>query len=183
MLRGTTIGLRARRPEDVEALHTELYDDVSVRVRTDASPWRPTAVEHSTFAVTEPQDRIAIFSVVELVDDEPLAGSALLWGIDQHNQAAHLGLALRPAFRGRGLSTDIVRVLCYYGFAILHLHRLQIETLADNAAMIGAATAVGFVREGTLRECGWVEGRVHDEVIYGLLRDEWAASAPAETAD
>lgn len=183
MLRGTMVGLRARRPEDVEPLHTELYDDISVRVRTDASPWRPTAAEHSAFAVSAPEDKLAIFSVVELVDNEPLAGSALLWGIDQHNQVAHLGLALRPGFRGRGLSTDIVRVLCYYGFAHRHLHRLQIETLADNAAMIAAATAAGFVHEGTMRENAWVENRIHDEVIYGLLRDEWAATTSAEIAD
>jgi RimJ/RimL family protein N-acetyltransferase len=80
-------------------------------------------------------------------------------------------MALRPAFRGRGLSTDIVRVLCHYGFTVRGLHRLQIETLADNAAMIGAATRAGFVLEGTLRGAAWVSGSFADEVIFGLLAD------------
>jgi RimJ/RimL family protein N-acetyltransferase len=82
----------------------------------------------------------------------------------------------RPAFRGRGLGTDAVRVLCRYGFSIRGLHRLQAETLAGNTAMITAATRAGFVPEGTLRRAAWVDGQFADEVILGLLDSEWASS-------
>ncbi len=87
------------------------------------------------------------FSVVELATSE-LAGEAVVWSIDLHNRSAHLGLSLRPAFRGRHLGTDLVRVLVRYGFALRGLYRLQIETLADNHAMIGAALRAGFVPRG-----------------------------------
>jgi RimJ/RimL family protein N-acetyltransferase len=53
------------------------------------------------------------------------------------------------------------------------LHRLQVETLADNTAMIRAATQAGFVPEGTLRRAAWVNGAFADEVILGLLATEW----------
>ena len=78
----------------------------------------------------------------------------MLWGIDLHNRSAHVGISLRPAFRGRGLGGDVVRVLCRYGFAIRGLHRMQLETLADNAAMIAVAERLGFTREGTMRGAG-----------------------------
>jgi RimJ/RimL family protein N-acetyltransferase len=120
-----------------------------------------------------PADDAARFSVVELERDE-LAGHAELWGIDAHNRMAHVGLSLRPAFRGRGLGTDTVGVLCRYGFAVLGLHRLQIETLGDNAAMIAAATRCGFELEGTLRRAAWVTGAFLDEIVMGLLADEWS---------
>jgi RimJ/RimL family protein N-acetyltransferase len=106
-----------------------------------------------------------------------LAGEALLWGIDTHNRGAHIGISLRPAFRGHGLGTDAVRVLCRYGFAILGLHRLQAETLASNTAMIATATRAGFVREGSLRGSAWVNGQFADEVILGLLAPEWHPGA------
>ncbi len=106
--------------------------------------------------------------MVQLATGE-LAGDALLWSIDLHNRSAHVGISLRPAFRGRGLGTDAVRVLCRYGFAILGLQRSQAETLADNAAMIAAATRAGFVPEGRLRRSAWVNGQFADEVILGLL--------------
>ena len=174
MLRGDKIGLRARHETDVPVLQAELYDDVATRSKADSRPWRPIAPGStaSPYAVSGPTDDAACFSVVHLADNE-LVGEALLWGIDLHNRTAHLGISLRPAFRGRGLGTDVVRVLCHYGLVIRGLHRLQIETLADNTAMIRAATQAGFVPEGTLRRSAWVNGDFADEVILGLLATEW----------
>jgi RimJ/RimL family protein N-acetyltransferase len=128
--------------------------------------------EESPYAVKPPSDGVAYFAVAELATRE-LAGTALLWNIDAHNRAAHLGIALRPAYRGRGLGGDVVRVLCEYGFAVRGMQRLQLETGADNAAMRAAAVRAGFTLEGTLRKSAWVYGNFCDEVIYGLLRDEW----------
>ena len=51
--------------------------------------------------------------------------------------------------------------------------RLAIETLTDNEPMMRAASGAGFVREGTLRQAGWVNGRLVDEAIYGLLAADW----------
>ena len=65
----------------------------------------------------------------------------------------------------------MVRVLCDYGFRIRGLHRLQMETLADNAAMIKAAQANGFEIEGTLRKSAWLDGHFADEVILGRVAD------------
>lgn len=179
MLRGEVAGLRARHEGDVPVLQAELHDDVPTRIRADSRPWRPIppGSAASPYAVTDPADNVAAFSVVRLSDEE-LAGEALLWSIDVHNRTAHVGISLRPAFRGRGLGADTVRLLCYYGFAVLGLHRLQIETLADNAAMIAVATRVGFVLEGTLRRSSWVEGAFADEAILGLLASEWPRQRP-----
>jgi len=174
MLRGELTGLRARFPGDAEILHAELYDDVETRVRADSRPWVPIPNgPASPFWATgaggesQPADT-AIFSVVELATGG-LAGDALLWDIDPHNRSAHLGLSLRPACRGRGLGTDAIRLLCRYGFAIRGLHRLQIETLADNGAVIRMAEQVGFTREGVIRGADWVNGVWADSVIFGLL--------------
>jgi RimJ/RimL family protein N-acetyltransferase len=104
--------------------------------------------------------------------DRESVGEAVLWEIDRHNRCAYLGLSLRPRFRGQGLGTDVVRVLARYGFATLGLHRLQLETLADNGAMISAATKAGFQSEGLLRQSAWVSGAFADQVIMALLADE-----------
>jgi RimJ/RimL family protein N-acetyltransferase len=176
MLRGELTGLRARAVDDVAILHAELYDDVDTRIRADARPWVPVpSGPGSPYSVagTKPADgEAAFFSVVELATGE-LAGEALLWGMDLHNRSAHVGISLRPAVRGHGLGVDVVRVLCRYGFAIRGLHRLQLETLADNHAMIAIAEKLGFTREGTTRGSSWVNGRFADDVIFGLLTEEF----------
>jgi RimJ/RimL family protein N-acetyltransferase len=176
MLRGDKVGLRARREADVAVLHSELYEDVATRSRADSRAWRPLTVgPASPYAVSDPTDDNAMFSVVTLADEE-LAGEALLWGIDSHNRAAHIGVSLLPAFRGRGFGSDVVGVLCAYGFSVLGLHRLQAETLADNRAMQRAAMKSGFVLEGTMRRSAWVDGDFVDDVLLGLLATEWHAT-------
>ncbi|HWG16053.1 MAG TPA: GNAT family protein [Streptosporangiaceae bacterium] len=174
MLRGELVALRARQDSDVPILETELHEDVPTWSRSDNRPWRPLppGSDKSPFRIIDPNADPAVFSVVELASGE-LAGDAVLWSVDLHNRSAHLGISLRPAFRGRGLSTDVTRVLCRYGFETRGLHRLQVETLADNEAMLRAATRAGFTREGVRRQAGWVNGAFVDEVILGQLAPEW----------
>jgi RimJ/RimL family protein N-acetyltransferase len=172
MLRGEIIGLRAQQDSDIEVFEAELANDVGTRMRSDSRPWRPVTPGSADSPYRGPAaDDTVKFSAVELASGE-LVGEALLWGIDLHNRNAHIGISLRPAFRGKRMGTDIVRVLCRYGFAVRGLHRIQVETLADNAAMIGAATRAGFVLEGTLRQFSWVDGSFADEVILSRLATE-----------
>ena len=173
-LQGQQVMLRARQQADVAVLHAELYDDVATRSRADTRPWRPLSADSagSPYAVTEPTNDAVLFSVVEVASGD-LVGEALLWGIDGHNRFAYVGISLRPAFRGRGLGIDTLRVLCHYGFDLRGLHRLQAETLADNMAMLRSAERVGFVREGTLRASAWVSGVFVDQAVLGLLATEW----------
>jgi RimJ/RimL family protein N-acetyltransferase len=174
MLRAGKVGLRARDEADVPVLHAELYEDIATRVRADSRPWRPVSASFPTspYAISEPRDDVAVFSVVELASGE-LAGEALLWAIDLHNRSAHLGISLRPAFRGRGLGADVVTALCEYGFAVRGLHRLQVDTLAGNTAMVRAAERAGFMPEGRLHQAAWVNGAFADEVILGMLAARW----------
>jgi RimJ/RimL family protein N-acetyltransferase len=178
MLKGTLVGLRARHEEDVPVLREELYNDVVTDSRSSRHPWRPIGPGSADKRVSldEPPDDRVRFSVVALADGE-LLGVASLWGIDTLSRTAHLGMGLRPGARGKGYGTDMVRTLCWYGFVVRGLHRLQLETLADNVPMQRAAERNGFVREGVLRSSAYVLGVRLDEVVYGLLASEFAADA------
>lgn len=175
-LRGDLVRLRARHEADTPILDTELHDDIAVYSIMGRNPWRPVSpgTEASSYRVKEPRAEGASFSIVELAGDS-LAGTASLWGIDPHNRCAHIGIALRTEFRGKGLATDTVRVLCHYGFVVLGMHRIQLETLADNHPMIKAAERAGFTKEGVVRSTR-VLGGFADEALYGILVDEWTAA-------
>ncbi|WP_086773526.1 GNAT family N-acetyltransferase [Streptomyces bobili] len=178
MLRSGKVGLRARHEDDIPILRTELYDDVVNAARSEGRPWRPITPgsKDSRLVVDDKEEGHVPFSVVEL-DGGTLVGTAVLWGIDTHNRTAHLGLGLLPSARGKGYGTDVVAALCHYGFVVRGLHRLQIETLSDNAAMLRSAERNGFVREGVLRSSAWVMGEFLDEVLLGLLAADWKPNA------
>ncbi|MFD3698059.1 GNAT family N-acetyltransferase [Streptomyces sp. NPDC058646] len=177
MLRGRKVGLRARHENDIPVLQTELYDDVVNYSRSELRPWRPITPgsKHARLVVDDNEQGHVPFSVVEL-DGGTLVGYAVLWGIDTHNRSAHIGLGLLPTARGKGYGTDVVAVLCHYGFLVRGLQRLQIETLSDNTAMLRSAERNGFVREGVLRSSAWVMGEFLDDVLLGLLAQEWTAN-------
>src|SRR5580700_1198704 len=67
VLRAGKVELRARDEADVAVLHAELYEDIATRTQADSRPWRPIpAGSASPYAVGEPRDDLACFSVVEL---------------------------------------------------------------------------------------------------------------------
>jgi RimJ/RimL family protein N-acetyltransferase len=176
MLKGGKVGLRARHEDDIPILQAGLYDDVVNHSRASGRPWRPITPgsKDLPFAVDDKDQRETSFSVVES-DGGTLVGATELWKIDNHNRSAHIGLGLLPSARGKGYGTDVVAVLCHYGFVVLGLQRLQIETLSDNVAMLRSAERNGFVREGVLRSAAWVMGEFLDEVLLGLLVQDWKA--------
>ncbi|MFG3344252.1 GNAT family N-acetyltransferase [Streptomyces sp. NPDC048018] len=178
MLKGTKVGLRARHEDDIPILRTELYDDVVNASRAEGGPWRPIKPDSQDprLVVDDTQQSSVQFSVVER-EGGTLIGTATLWGIDTHNRTAHIGLGLLPSCRGKGYGTDVVAVLCHYAFVVRSLHRLQIETLADNTGMLRSAERNGFVREGVLRSSAWVMGEFLDEVLLGLLVRDWKQDA------
>ncbi|WP_330350001.1 GNAT family N-acetyltransferase [Streptomyces sp. NBC_00582] len=178
MLKGDKVGLRARHDEDIPVLPAELYDDVVGGSRAEGRPWRPVSPgsKDPRLVVDDTDHAVVPFSVVEL-DGGTLIGTATLWGIDTHHRSAHIGLGLLPSARGKGYGTDAVAVLCHYGFVVRGLHRLRIETLADNHAMLRSAERNGFVREGVLRSSAWVMGEFLDDVLLGLLAEEWKPTA------
>jgi RimJ/RimL family protein N-acetyltransferase len=182
VLRGELTGLRAPTDSDIEVFETELLNDVETRIRATGRPWLPVAPGAADSPYRQSEDRTAIrFAVIELATGE-LAGEAVMSGIDLHNRHAEIGLVLRPAFRGRHLGADVVRVLCHYGFAVRGLHRLQITTLAGNHAMVGAAVRAGFVLEGTTRDAAWIDGAFADGVTLSLLFPEWQGQIPRSRA-
>ncbi|MEV7117368.1 GNAT family N-acetyltransferase [Kitasatospora griseola] len=175
MLRGEKIGLRARHEDDQPILRRELSNDVLVSARAEGRPWRPVAVGGPEPQIKDDDPSVVIFAAVEL-ETGALIGTASVWGIDNHNRSAHLGLGLLPSCRGKGYGTDVVAALCEYGFMVRGLQRLQVDTLADNHAMIRAAERNGFVREGVLRSSAWVMGEFLDQVLLGLLARDWTAA-------
>ena len=183
MLRGELTGLRALTDADIEIFETELHTEVETRIRATGQPWVPITPGAADSPYRKAEDRAVVvrFAVIELATGD-LAGEAVMSGIDLHNRRAEIGLVLRPACRGRHLGTDVVRVLCHYGFSVRGLHRIQITTLADNQAMIAAAVRAGFVLEGTMRETAWLDGAFADGVMFSQLASEWLARPAADHA-
>ncbi len=94
---------------------------------------------------------------------------------------AELGYALAAAYWRRGFATEAIRAVLEHGFGTLGLNRIEAMVYAENTASRALLTRLGFVEEGRLRQHAWEHGRYWDDIIYGLLADEYAAPAAHST--
>ncbi|MEP6893506.1 MAG: GNAT family protein, partial [Gaiellaceae bacterium] len=75
--------------------------------------------------------------------------------------------------RGRGITTQALRIVCRYTLEDLTLMRLELITDPENLASQHVAEKVGFQREGVLRShMTHPDGRRRDTVIFSLLPGE-----------
>ena len=101
-------------------------------------------------------------------------GTAGLNGIDTRARRAELWLIIGPAAkRGQGLGTEATRLLVWYAFRCLNLHRIALYTPATNQRAVAVYRKVGFVEEGRAREDVFFEGHYVDAVYMGLLEHEF----------
>ncbi|MFE6235702.1 GNAT family N-acetyltransferase [Cellulosimicrobium sp. NPDC057862] len=116
--------------------------------------------------------------VVVADEEDRLVGTCSWYWESAETQWARVGIGLYdPAVRGRGLGRDALGAWITYLFSVTDWVRLDLATWSGNAAMLGAARALGLVEEGRFRDARVVDGVRHDAVVLGVLRREWAARA------
>ncbi|MBA4180397.1 MAG: RimJ/RimL family protein N-acetyltransferase [Anaerolinea sp.] len=174
---GRLVRLRTREPED-EPLLYQWFND-------------PEVTEHLSlrYPLSHAQEKQFIESAssigynyasfgVETIAEGRLIGGVGLEHVSPENRSAVLGIAIGDkAFWNGGYGTDAMRVLSRFGFAMMNLHRIELEVYADNERAIHVYEKVGFQLEGTRREAVFKFGRYQDVLIMGLLEGElrWEA--------
>ena len=80
-------------------------------------------------------------------------------------------------WRGKGVQREVKKANFAYCFEYLKLRKLGVSVAADNHASIKNNLAVGFVKEGVLRE-DWLlpGGRRTDKIKLGIFLEEWLQS-------
>src|SRR5215831_9147539 len=89
-----------------------------------------------------------------------------------------IGFTIAPDHQRRGYATEAVRLLVGYLFTGRGKHRITAYCDARNAASAALLERLGMRREGHLRESSWAKGEWTDDLLYALLRDEWAPRPP-----
>ena len=117
-----------------------------------------------------------VLLIIETNDSEKCKpiGSIGLHGINSKDHNATFGIALGDKkFWNKGYGTEAARLIIKYGFEQLNLHRISSSAYSFNERSIKMHLKVGFTEEGRRRQAIFKNGAYHDEVMFGLLRQEW----------
>ena len=88
-------------------------------------------------------------------------------------------VVFRQEDRGKGYTTEALRIFSAYLFELKPIPRLQLGTHVDNIAARRVAEKCGYKLEGTLRQFFFTRGEYVDYALYSLLRDECPPLAEA----
>ncbi len=115
---------------------------------------------------------------VELAADHRVIGDVGVCLQDNAMQA-ELGFTLASAEQGHGYATEAVGRVVEHLVAERRLHRLSAECDARNLPSANLLRRLGFTLEGRRRAHTWIKGKWTDDLLFGLLADEWSpADAP-----
>ncbi|MGE5675007.1 MAG: GNAT family N-acetyltransferase [Mycobacterium leprae] len=105
-----------------------------------------------------------------------LIGSVRLWRVSVRNRNAMLTIFIGDKNRwGKGYGTEALRLALHQAFGLMQLLRVELHVFEFNTRAIRSYEKVGFVREGARRGALVRNGRLHDILVMGILRDEFYA--------
>ena len=90
--------------------------------------------------------------------------------------SAEIGYSLARPLWGRGLATEAASAVLGYGFGEPGLARIWAAADVRNVASWRVMEKLGMRREGLLRSRRVMHGERVDDVLYALLREEWAGA-------
>ena len=101
-----------------------------------------------------------------------LAG-ALSLSVNRYSRSGEIGYWIGQDYEGRGLVTRAAAALLDQAFGPLGLDRVSLHTDPVNERSRAVARRLGFVQEGVIRQGTAFADERRDEVVYGLLAEEW----------
>ena len=175
MIEGKIINLRALEVEDLKQLRDWRNAEF---VRRTCREYRLLSMEHqkkwfnSLFKM--PPDNI-MFGIED--KEGKLVGVCGLTHINWKNRNAEVSIYIgEKEWQGKGAATDTLKALIKYGFETLNLHRIYAIIFEFNKDSIKLFEKCGFKFEGRPRGVHYVLGKYWDELIYGMLREEYDKS-------
>lgn len=93
--------------------------------------------------------------------------------INQRHQHAEMGYWLAVPLWGQGYMTEAACACLEFGFVTLGLHRIYAGHYARNPASGRVMQKMGMTYEGTFRHHLLKDGVFEDNVVYGILHEDW----------
>ena len=133
----------------------------------DAS--RAQAGNYACFAIV-PQGMTTAIGIFQVRSLEPGFGTA------------EWGFAMGSQFWGTGMFTEGARLVLDFAFDVIGAQRLEARAAVANGRGNGALRKIGAVQEGVLRRSFLRHGQHHDQVLWGILAEDWRLQRVAPAA-
>ena len=176
MLKGKSVLLRPVKKSDISYFLKWFNDPEVIQYLGMYLPMTEMAEEkyiEELGTIRARSDAAFVIEVIEGASTKPI-GNCGLHRINAKDHNAIFGIAIgEKDYWSKGYGTEAAQLLINYGFQQLNLHRISSSAWAFNERSIKLHKKVGFREEGRLRQAVFKNGQYHDQVEFGILREEW----------
>lgn len=114
------------------------------------------------------KEKPAMFNFVIDIDGE-VVGSIGVRNITEHHMA-EIGYWLAEPYWGKGIMTEVVKLITVFGFKKLRLKRMYAFTYPANTASQKTLLKNGYVFEGILKKHACKNGKFLDDYLYARVK-------------
>jgi RimJ/RimL family protein N-acetyltransferase len=139
----------------------ELVTPLSVQQLIERAARERAAGTSVTYAITLASGRLVV-------------GLLQVRQLDPAFEGAEWECTIAPSSRGTGVFVDAARLAGSFAFGALGAHRLESRVAVPNGRAHGALRKIGAVQEGVLRRSARQGGAYVDQMLWSILKDDWA---------
>ncbi len=174
------LSLKAHSLTNLAKFHAWENDPELLYLNDDCPPGAPPETLEDTRAYleciasqAEPGGAMIYFAIHTRAEDD-FIGYGMIALIDRYNRRCKIGVTIGDRSQwGRGYAGEALQAVIDYCFQELNMNRIGAEIYDFNLRSIRLFEKLGFRREGALRQAVFKDGKFHDELLYGLLRQAW----------
>ena len=178
MMRGQKVVLRAMTKGDLPTF-VRWFNDPEVTRFLGGNMW-PMSPESEERWFERQLEQNALHLCIETLPSSAqpgvLIGNCSLMHPSERNHNAELGIVIgEKEYWSKGYGTDAIKTLLRYCFDELNYHKVYLRAYHFNPRGLRCYEKCGFKAEGRLRQHVFCHGQWHDEIMMGVLRDEFRA--------
>jgi len=110
--------------------------------------------------------------VVEDKETQKLVGYMIIAGLQNCDRNIELK-RITISEKGKGYGREAIKIIRKISFEDLNGHRLWLDAVYKNHRAQKLYESEGFIKEGILRECMFINGRYESIVVMSILEDEY----------
>lgn len=174
MYEGKLVRLRAYKKEEINQILEYINDPEIKRLTTPIVPYPFTYEDEEKWLNSNSALNNTYSFAVETLNEGKYIGGCGVNSVDWKNSNALVGIFIGDKdYWGKGYGTDAMKVLLKFIFNQMNIHKVKLSVYAFNERAIKCYEKCGFKKEGVLRKEIFKDGKYHDEIIMGILKEEY----------
>lgn len=113
------------------------------------------------------------FQALFLKDTGEYIGEAGILSYNAQSNRAVLGYNLLPEYWNSGYATEITKAIVKYLFEVEKVERVEALVVEANVASRKVLEKSGFIREGLLRNFGYIHNKYTNVCYYGIIKNDY----------